>query len=101
DMGAGTRALNSPIAHVPVGYAGPDSDSGDAFLQTAGRYNLALADDVLGGGYSLLTIPMVRSLQLSARREFTDRIEAFVDASRYENQAEGLGSLASTTNIIL
>ncbi len=88
----GMISLDSPIAHVPVGYAGPASDNGVAFLGTADHYNLALAEDVLGKQYSLLNTPSVRSLQFSARREFTDRIEAFVDAARYDNRSIRMGS---------
>ncbi len=86
------RSLNEPIAHVPVGYAGPASDNGAAFLTTAGRYNLALPEDVTGNQYPLLSAPTVRSLAVNLRREFTDRIEVFVDASRYDNRAVRAGS---------
>ncbi len=97
--GGAERPLNSPIASVPVGYAGPGSDNGAAFLGTADQYNLAVADDVLGNQYSLLNAPSVRSLQLSVRREFTDRIEAFVDATRYDNRSVRMGS-GSTTKVV-
>ncbi len=88
----GMVSLNSPIAHVPMGYAGPASDNGAALLGTAGQYNLALANDVVGAQYSLLNAPSVRSLQLSVWRELTDRIEAFVDAARYDNRSVRMGS---------
>ncbi len=99
----GMRSLNSPIASVPVGYAGPASDNGAAFLGTADRYSLALADDVVGNQYSLLNAPSVRSLQLSVRREFTDRIEVFADAARYDNRSVRMGSsgVQSLVNVIL
>jgi outer membrane receptor protein involved in Fe transport len=90
----GMVSLDSPIAHVPVGYAGPASDNGAAFLGTADEYNLMPANDVLGNLFSLLPTPRVRSLQLSVRREFTDRIEAFVDAARYDNYSVRMGSTA-------
>ncbi len=95
----GMRSLNSPIASVPIGYAGPDSDNGAAFLGTADRYNLALSDDVLGNQYSLLNTPSVRSLQFSVRQEFTDHIEAFVDAARHDNRSVRMGS-AVVNNVV-
>ncbi len=99
--GGAERPLNSPIASVPIGYAGPASDNGAALLGTADHYNLALADDVLGNQYSLLNAPSVRSLQLSVRREFTDRIEAFVDAARYDNRSVRMGSVGPTKVVTL
>ncbi len=99
----GMRSLNSTIAHVPVGYAGPDSDDGAAFLGTADQYNLAMANDLLGQHRSLLNAPSVRSLQMSARRTFTDRIEAFVDVARYDNRSvsAGSGSVSGLVNVTL
>ncbi len=91
----GMVSLNSNITHVPVGYAGPASDNGAAFLGTAGRYNLALGEDPLGSQFALLNAPSVRSLQFSVRREFTDHIEAFVDVSRYDSRTERRGSQLS------
>ncbi len=85
------RPLNTPIAYVPVGYAGPASDGGTAFLSTAGRYNLDLAADPAGRQHSLLNLPTVRSVAVNLRREFTDRIEAFVDASRHDSRGSRAG----------
>ncbi len=90
------RELGSPIAHVPVGYAGPDSDNGAAFLGTANEYNIMPANDVLGRQYALLHAPTVRSLQLNLRRTFSDHIEAFVDATRYDNRAVRIGRFSGS-----
>ncbi len=96
-------SLNSPIAHVPVGYAGPASDNGAAFLGTAGHYNLDLPNDSRGKQYSLVFSPTVRSLALNLRREFTDRIETFVEVSRYDRRSLRMGSslALSDANLIL
>ncbi len=91
-------SLNSPIAHVPVGYAGPASDNGAAFLGTAGHYNLDLPNDPRGNQYSLLNSPTVRSLALNLRREFTDHVEAFVDISRYDSRSLRMGSYSALTD---
>ncbi len=92
------RSLNAPIAHVPVGYAGLASDNGAAFLNTAGHYNLDLANDPAGNQYSLLFAPTVSSLALNLRREFTDRIEAFVDISRNDSRSLRMGSSVASTD---
>ncbi len=91
----GMRPLNSPYAYVPVGYAGPASDNGAVFLETAGRLNIELPEDFTGTGYPLLGAPTVRSLTLSLRREFSERVEAFVDASRNDNQSERINRSAT------
>ncbi len=94
-------SLNSPIAHVPVGYAGPASDNGAAFLGTAGHYNLDLPNDPRGKQYSLLSSPTVSSLALNLRREFTDHVEAFVDVSRYDSRSLRMGSYSALTDATL
>ncbi len=91
-------SLNSPIAYVPAGYAGPASDNGAAFLGTAGRYNLDLANDSIGNQYSLLFTPTVSSLALNLRREFTDRVEAFVDVSRNDSRSLRMGSSVASAD---
>ncbi len=97
------QSLGFPTAHVPMGYAGPASDGGAAFLSTAGQYNLGLADDLIGRQYSLIAAPAVRSFSLSIRREFSGRIQAFVDLSRYDNRASAVGSgqASRDTNLVL
>ncbi len=97
----GMLPLGTPIAHVPAGYAGPASDNGVAFLGTAGRYNLELPEDQTGNQYSLLSTPTVRSLAVSLRREFTDRVEVFVDASRYDSLALRMGGFTAAADSIV
>jgi outer membrane receptor protein involved in Fe transport len=78
------QSIGSAVTHVPYGYAGPQSDGGAALAANAGQYNLDLPRDPhWGGGY--LVNPAVTSFTLNARREFTDRLEFFVDASLLEN----------------
>ncbi|HEY7638159.1 MAG TPA: TonB-dependent receptor [Steroidobacteraceae bacterium] len=74
--------LNSPIAHIPVGYAGVASDGGAALVATAGHYNLALADTAQanGGAHSaLLGSPKAKSANITVRREFSPSVQAFVE----------------------
>ncbi len=88
-LAATNQSLGYATAHVPVGYAGPDSDGGAAFLATAGSYNLDMPNEAYSGGarHTLITNPTVRSVSLSTRRRFTDRIEAFVDVSNNDNRS--------------
>ncbi len=99
----GMQSLGWPTASVPLGYAGPASDEGAAFLGTSGHYNTDFAEDPAGLQYSLVAAPTVRSAAVNLRREFTDRIEAFLDVSRYDNRAVkvGSGTVASATNVVL
>ncbi len=82
------QSLGSPVASVPVGYAGPASDGGAAFMGTAGTYNIDLPDTAIyGTRNAVLSNPTVRAANVSLRREFTDRVEAFVDLSHYDNES--------------
>ncbi len=81
-------SLGSARAHVPVGYAGPGSDNGLAFLNATG-FNTDLPKSVAIGGTKshALAAPTVRSISLNLRREFSNRVEAFVDLSNYDNNS--------------
>ncbi len=96
----GMRSLGWATAHVPLGYAGPSLDGGAVFAGTAGRYNVDLADDLIGNRLSLIAAPTVRSLAVNIRREFTERLELFVDASRYDNRSLRLGSGPNADTLI-
>jgi outer membrane receptor protein involved in Fe transport len=78
------------VTHLPMGYAGPASDGGAALLANAGRYNTDLPAGMGGAGLGLVATPTVESATLSARREFSEHIEAFVDASWLGNKGSGL-----------
>ncbi len=86
------QSLGSDRTHVPVGYAGPDSDGGAAFLQTAGGFNTDLSNDgyLAGLRKELFNEPTARSMSLSVRREFSERIEAFVDISQTTTSIDGI-----------
>jgi iron complex outermembrane recepter protein len=78
------------FASVPGGYAGiaAAGDAGQAFLATAGQYNLGLADSAQGAGgarQGLLNAPTVESLIMTLRRELSHRIEAFLDVQASNN----------------
>ncbi len=87
DSGA---ALGFPNTYVPVGYAGPASDNGAALAANAGRYNLDLPEDQLGGRRSLLSNPTVTSATLSLRRDLGSRVEAYADVSSLSNEGRSL-----------
>ena len=73
--------LNSPITFVPIGYAGPASDNGAAFLANAGQYNLDNAEAVNAGQRALLNAPQRESLMITVRHDFSDKLQAFVELS--------------------
>ena len=79
--------LNSPITHVPTGYAGPASDGGAALAANAGRYDLGLPQTESGNLAKLLQPPSTEALGMSLRRRFGNRVEAYVDASRLRNDS--------------
>jgi len=84
-------ALNSPITHVPTGYQGTAADGGAALVANAGSYNFtptATNQASLGaGGFGLFTTPRVESIMGTVRRRFSERVEAFLDASMANNVA--------------
>jgi iron complex outermembrane receptor protein len=84
------RPLNSPITHVPVGYAG--GDGGTAFLANAGTYNLDLAGThqaPAGGGFQIAQAPRIESLRAEVRHEFSPRVKAFLDGTFSETYTSG------------
>lgn len=77
-------SLNSPLAHVPSGYAGVASDGGAGLVSSATAYNTELADSAqMNGGRerALLTEPTLRSVQGTLRHRFGPNIEVFIDGS--------------------
>jgi iron complex outermembrane receptor protein len=88
-------SLNSPITSVPIGYGGPATDGGAAFLANAGKYNLGLANTAqLGAGAqsALLNEPVVSSLTASIRRDLTPWLHAFMDISGSKNVGYATGN---------
>ncbi len=85
------QSLGSDVVHVPVGYSGPASDNGLAFLQAAGSYNLDMPDDNLNDGdkEEVVSNPTIKTASLGVHRDFSERIEAFVDMSYSDNRADG------------
>lgn len=83
----GGAQLSSPFTSVPVGYAGVASDNGAALAANAGRYNLDLPADLLGTEQSLLSETEASSAVFNVRREFGDRIEAFLDTLWLHNES--------------
>lgn len=81
--------LNSPITHVPVGYSGPASDGGAALVANAGSYDLTLPKAKSGVLAKLLQVPDTKALGLSLRRRFGNRVDAYVDVSRIQNNSSG------------
>jgi len=83
----GGTTLGSFFTSVPVGYAGITSDNAAALVANAGRYNLALPDDV-GGGRSRLatTASPLDSVGLGLRQKITTWLESYVDYQRNTNR---------------
>src|SRR5262249_6341402 len=99
DPAYGGTALGSNITHIPLGYAGPASDSGAALVANAGRYDLDLPDVINGLQRVLLTAPVMKSVSLNLRREFGSRLEAFLDLSRLGS--EGSSRYAGVPSTVL
>lgn len=82
-------ALNSPITFVPAGYLGASTDGGAALVPNAGRHNLDLADTGQqpgGGRQGLLNAPTLASVSATVRRQFTPRLQAFVELAAANNR---------------
>lgn len=76
----------SYFTFVPLGYAGSSSlaDVRTALQANAGRYNFDLADSVQangGGGTPFYGVPETISLMMTVRRQFTERLQAFLELS--------------------
>lgn len=89
--------LNSPITYVPVGYPGSASDGGAALVANAGKYNLALANSayLTGGDDGLSNGPINKSLNITLRRQFSDNVQGFLEASASDVYARFEESLAA------
>ena len=99
--------LNSPITFVPVGYGGIATDSGNALVANAGQYNFDFPASAQGNGAlsPSLVGTLVRSVSASIRREFSSRIDAFIDAGASNsltrapaNNASGLYFIPSSSD---
>jgi outer membrane receptor protein involved in Fe transport len=95
--GGAPVGLGSLIAHVPLGYAGVESDGGAALVATGGSYNIALPTDVQGLQAGIVNNPIVSSFAANIRRTFTDRIEGFADLSWASNEGHVPHGSQSTT----
>lgn len=80
--------LNSPYTFVPVGYTGITTDGGAAFVANAGRHDFSLADSVRGGRQGLLNTPTVAALSATIRRQFSSKLQAFLDVSASNNTGD-------------
>ncbi len=90
----GDQSLGFSHASVPVGYGGPGGDNGAAFLGTAGQFNFDQPNDFRGRKQAVLSTPESRSASININQHVTDRINLFLDASRYDN-----GSVNFVTSI--
>ena len=89
-------ALGSPITFVPIGYAGPSSDGGTAFVNNAGQFNLELPRGPLGQRNSLVNNPEITSGSLLIEREFAPWLNLFADVAYYSNEGRTNRSFSST-----
>lgn len=84
--------LSSPITSVPVGYAGPTSDSGAALVANAGKYNLDLShgpSDAVSTAMSLMTTPTVESASFDLRQKLGAHFEVFLGTRWSDNSVDG------------
>lgn len=94
--------LNSPITSVPVGYAGPSTDSGAALVANQGHYNLDAPDDLNGRRSPLLSgVDWSESWNLNVRREMAPWLELFADGSFTRSQNSQSISTAPSTVLSL
>lgn len=96
----GGTALNSPITSVPVGYTGIASDNAAALVANAGRYNLALPDDIFGLRSITASAPREFSLGLSLRQSITPWLEGYLDWTRNESRSVTNASAPATTSTL-
>lgn len=82
-------SLGSSVTHVPYGYDGPASDAGAQLIANAGSYNLDLArtsERNGGDGEALLNDPTVTALRLTVRRDFTEKLQGFLEMAGARNK---------------
>ncbi len=82
----GGTSLNALITHIPLGYAGPDSDNGAGLMANAGQYNLDIPEGLLGKQRSLLAAPTMESATFNVRHQLGERFEMFIDLSTLGNR---------------
>ena len=80
--------LGSNVTHVPFGYAGIASDNGQALIDNAGSYNLTPSEDFDGLLRPIRQSPTVYSGSASIRREFSPKLEAYLDGWFSRNEAQ-------------
>ncbi len=80
--------LGSNVTHVPFGYTGVASDNGQALIDNAGSYNLSPSEDFDGLLRPIRQSPKVYSGSASIRREFSPKLEAYLDGWFSRNEAQ-------------
>ena len=80
--------LGSNVTHVPFGYTGVASDNGQALIDNAGSYNLAPSADFDGLLRPIRQSPTVYSGSASIRREFSPKLEVYLDGWFSRNEAQ-------------
>jgi len=90
DPAFGGTDLGSNHTYIPLGYAGPASDNAAALIANAGQYNLDLPNDLNGRQGALITSPVIDSVSLNARRQFSEHIEAYLTLSSLHNAGKAL-----------
>lgn len=97
----GGTALNSPYTFVPVGYAGVTSDNAAGLVANAGKYNLAISNDVIGNRTNLLPETTVNSAMVTLRHQFSDHIEVYGDFSWLDNESYSISSAGALRSVVL
>ena len=70
---------------MPVGYVGGDNGAG--LVAGAGSYDLSIPEGVSAGGQSLVATPTTNAFNLTVRRNFSSRVDAYLDAGTTQNKS--------------
>lgn len=95
-------SLNSPITHIPAGYAGTAADGGQALVANAGSYGLGLAEGqqhVTGASTDIAQAPTSTALRATVRREFSPRVSTFLEADTSRTRTVGVFPYAAGAQI--
>lgn len=84
----GGASLNSDRTFISPGYAGASSDHGAVLLANAGKFDLGLSRDGSGRNYEIRPDIQTASLNFNVRHSFSNRLDAFVDASWSKNKTK-------------
>jgi len=95
DSGA---SLGSAVTSVPMGYAGPATDNGVAFVTRGGVINVRPADDTLGGRAPLILGSERKAFGVTLRHDLGKRAEVFAELNFAKSSSRQTPSVMATAN---